>query len=241
MLKKLKTDTFNWIVIVGVILLIFEIIFHFGGAIIPAVFSAIFAYVGWKNFHHLWGKVLFGIFAVFFVFSILNLWAVRFLIVVAIILWLKDYSESKKHKDFEPILPSNVISDDKLVKIKPLFKNTFFDDVKTEEMAYQWRDVNIHGAFGDRVIDLSNTVLPNDTAIIAIRHLFGNIEIYVPYEVEVSIHHSSVFGRAFIFNEEDMSLLNKSLLYQTENYDTTYPRVKIITSLFSGDIEVKRI
>ncbi|WP_010096343.1 cell wall-active antibiotics response protein LiaF [Ornithinibacillus scapharcae] len=241
MFKKLKTDTFNWIVIVGVILLIFEIIFHFGGAIIPAVFSAIFAYIGWKNFQHLWGKVLFGIFVIFFVFSILNLWAVRFLIVVAIILWLKDYSESKKRKDFEPNLPSDVIHQDKLVKIKPLFTNTFFDDVRTEDIAYQWRDVNIHGVFGDRVIDLSNTVLPNDTAIISIRHLIGNIEIYVPYEVEVSIHHSSVFGRAFIFNEEDRNLVNKSLLYQTENYDTTYPRVKIITSLFSGDIEVKRI
>lgn len=241
MFKRLKTETFNWIVVVGVILLIFEIIFHFGGAIIPAVFSALFAYIGWKNFRHLWGKVLFWIFLVFFVFSILNLWAVRFLIVVTIILWLKDYTESKKSKDLDPILPSNVISNDKLVKITPLFKNTLFDDVQTEDTVYQWRDVNIHGAFGDRLIDLSNTVLPDDTAVISIRHLIGNIEIYVPYEVEVSIHHSSVFGRAYIFNEEDMNLVNKSLLYQTENYDTTYPRVKIITSLFSGDIEVKRI
>ncbi|WP_026907304.1 cell wall-active antibiotics response protein LiaF [Paucisalibacillus globulus] len=241
MFKKLKTDTLNWIVIIGVILLIFEIIFHFGGAIIPALFSALFAYIGWKNFQHLWGKVLFWIFLVFFVFSILNLWAVRFLIVVVIVLWLKDYYESKNSKHLEPNLPHNVINDEKVIKVKPLFENTFFDDLQTEDTAYQWRDVNIHGAFGDRVIDLSNTVIPNETAVISIRHLVGNIEIYVPYEVEVSIHHSSVFGRAYIFDEKDTNLINKSLLYQTENYDTTYPRVKIITSLFSGDIEVKRI
>lgn len=241
MFNKLKTDTLNWIMIVGVILLIFEVIFHFGGAIIPAIFSAIFAYIGWKNFQQLWGKVLFWIFLVFFIFSILNLWAVRFLMVVVIVLWLKDYSESKKTKDLEPILPSNIINAEKLIKLKPLFENKLFEDAQTEDMAYQWRDVNIHGAIGDRIIDLSNTVLPNDTAIISIRHLVGNIEIYVPYDVEVSIHHSSVFGRAHIFDEKDMNLINKSLLYQTENYDTTYPRVKIITSVFSGDIEVKRI
>lgn len=241
MFKKLKTDTLNWIMIVGVILLILEIIFHFGGAVIPAIFSAIFAYIGWKNFQHLWGKVLFWIFIVSFVFCILNLWAVRFLIVVVIVLWLKDYYESKNSKSLKPNLPNHVIHNDKLIKMKPLFQNKLFDDMQTEDMAYQWRDVNIHGGIGDRVIDLSNTVLPNDTAVISIRHLVGTIEIYVPYEVEVSIHHSSVFGRAHIFDEKDMKLVNKSLLFQTEHYDSTYPRVKIITSIFSGDIEVKRI
>lgn len=241
MFKKLKTDTLNWIMIVGVILLILEIISHFGGAVIPAIFSAIFAYIGWKNFQHLWGKVLFWIFIVSFVFCILNLWAVRFLIVVVIVLWLKDYYESKNSKSLKPTLPNHVINNDKLIKMKPLFQNKLFDDMQTEDMAYQWRDVNIHGGIGDRVIDLSNTVLPNDTAVISIRHLVGNIEIYVPYEVEVSIHHSSVFGRAHIFDEKDMKLVNKSLLFQTEHYDSTYPRVKIITSIFSGDIEVKRI
>jgi len=77
--------------------------------------------------------------------------------------------------------------------------------------------------------------------VISIRHIMGKIEIYVPYEVEVSIHHSSVFGRAHIFSQHHWELMNKSLFYQTENYDTSYPRVKIITSIFSGDIEVKRI
>lgn len=115
-----------------------------------------------------------------------------------------------------------------------------FGDQSTTEHAYYWQDINIHGAFGDRVIDLSNTVLPEDTAVISIRHLIGNIEIHVPYEVGVSIHHSSIFGRAHILGEH-RNLMNQSLSYQTEGYTATYPRVKIITSLLSGDIEVKRI
>lgn len=77
--------------------------------------------------------------------------------------------------------------------------------------------------------------------VISIRHMVGNIQVYVPYEVEVSIHHSSVFGRAHIFDKHHWNLMNKSLLYQTKAYDTNFPRVKIVTSVLSGDIEVKRI
>ncbi|MDO6449170.1 cell wall-active antibiotics response protein LiaF [Oceanobacillus profundus] len=242
MFKRLTTDYFNWILIIGVILLIFEIAFFFGGSIIPALFSALFMYIGWKNFHKLWGKIVFWIALVSMVFSVLNLLAVRFLIIAAIIIFIINYSKSKSEAtQFDPILPDDEKNHESILKVNPLFDHKLFDDQITEDVAYQWKDVNIHGAFGDRIIDLSNTVLPNDTAVISIRHVIGNIEIYVPYEVEVSIHHSSVFGKAHILGKHHLKLMNKSIHYQTANYDTAYPRVKIITSLFSGDIEVKRI
>ncbi|MBR3120493.1 cell wall-active antibiotics response protein LiaF [Oceanobacillus profundus] len=242
MFKRLTTDYFNWILIIGVILLIFEIAFFFGGSIIPALFSALFMYIGWKNFHKLWGKIVFWIALVSMVFSVLNLLAVRFLIIAAIIIFIINYSKSKSEAtQFDPILPDAEKNHESILKVNPLFDHKLFDDQITEDVAYQWKDVNIHGAFGDRIIDLSNTVLPNDTAVISIRHVIGNIEIYVPYEVEVSIHHSSVFGKAHILGKHHLKLMNKSIHYQTANYDTAYPRVKIITSLFSGDIEVKRI
>ncbi|WP_010647414.1 cell wall-active antibiotics response protein LiaF [Oceanobacillus massiliensis] len=242
MFKRLSTDYFNWILIIGVILFIFEIVFFFGGTIIPALFSALFTYVGWKYFRKLWGKIVFWISLVSLIFAILNLLAVRFLIIAAVVLFIIDYMKSKKEaKQYDPILPGGEIRDETLIDIKPLFEQKTFEDQATEDTAYQWKDVNIYGIFGDRIIDLSNTVLPNDTAVISIRHFIGNIEIYVPYEVEVSIHHSSIFGRAHILGKHEWKLMNRSLFYQTANYDSEYPRVKIITSLFSGDIEVKRI
>ncbi|WP_249871235.1 cell wall-active antibiotics response protein LiaF [Oceanobacillus saliphilus] len=242
MFKRLSTDYFNWILIIGVILFIFEIAFFYGGTIIPALFSALFMYIGWKYFNKLWGKILFWISLVSLVFAILNLMAVRFLIIAAVVLFIIHYSKAKKEAEYdEPILPSGEIREETLIEITPLFDQNYFGDQVTEDTAYQWKDVNINGIFGDRIIDLSNTVLPNDTAVISIRHFIGNIEIYVPYEVEVSIHHSSIFGRAHILGKHEGKLMNRSLFYQTEKYDKAYPRVKIITSLLSGDIEVKRI
>ncbi|MFC2949218.1 cell wall-active antibiotics response protein LiaF [Virgibacillus sediminis] len=243
MFKRFQTDTFNWILIIGAVLFVFEIIFSFGGTLIPAILSGLFMYLGWKNFSALWGKIVFWIFLISLVLSILNLLAVRFLIVAAIVLFILNYRKKTKEKDaLEPILPGmDEQRAEPVVKVDPLFDHKIFDDQRTEDTAYQWRDINIHGVFGNRMIDLSNTVLPSDTAVISIRHVMGNIEIYVPYEVEVSVHHSSVFGRAHILGEHHWKLMNQSLFYQTENYDKAGPRVKIITSLFSGDLEVRRI
>ncbi|OKL37703.1 cell wall-active antibiotics response protein LiaF [Domibacillus mangrovi] len=244
MFQRLTTNMFNWIMIFGVILFIIEIVFFDGGILFSALFFSVVTYAGWKKLSRLWGKCFFWGGLISLIIAILNMIAVRFLFVIGIILFLVHYVKTKKEADrIGPMFRIREVeaAAETMIQLKPLFDHKLFDDQKTENTAYQWRDVNIHGGFGDRVIDLSNTVLPEDTAVISIRHIIGNIEIYVPYEVEVSIHHSSIFGRAYLFGNHHENLMNQSLLYQTENYHSTYPRVKIITSLLSGDIEVKRI
>lgn len=242
MFKSLNTDLINIIIIIGAILFVVEITFFNGGLIFSALFSGLLIYFGWKNFQQLWGKICFWIGAISLVISILNMMAVRFFILVGIALFVIHYLKSKNVTNMKPEIPvANEGSKEPIIKIKPLFDKQFFGDQKTDDFAYSWRDVNIQGIFGDRTIDLSNTVLPNDTAVISIRHLIGDVVIYVPYEVEISIHHSSIFGRATILEHEHSKLLNQSLYYQTSGYDSNLPRVKIITTLLSGDIEVKRI
>lgn len=244
MFKQIPTRNLNWIWITVAILLVFEIVFFHGGALISALISGFFVYFSWKRLHSLGWKIVFAIAAISFVLNVFNLLAVRFLIVVVIAIIILNFIKSTKEPSKEkPELPnkSSLTEEESLVQVDRLFDERFFDDFRTEETAYQWKDVNMHGIYGDRVIDLSNTVLPYDTAVISIRHLAGNIEIYVPYEVEVSIHHSSIFGRASIFGVYHGRLMNKSLHYETKNYNTAHQRVKIVTSLFSGDIEVKRV
>ncbi|MGM8212012.1 cell wall-active antibiotics response protein LiaF [Virgibacillus sp. W0430] len=246
MFKRIDTDLINAVLIVGVILFVVEIVFFNGGLIFTALFSGLLIYIGWKNFIQLWGKVCFWIGTITILFSILNMMAVRLFVLVGIGFVVIHYFKSKNETEkLTPMLadPENQAEEEETIySIDPLFDKHFFRDQKTSDTPYSWRDVHIHGVYGDRTIDLSNTVLPNDTAVISIRHLIGNIIIYVPYEVEISIHHSSVFGRAIILNHEHRKLLNQTLFYQTGNYNNSnLPRVKIITSLLSGDIEVKRI
>lgn len=243
MLKKLSTDTINWIIIIGVVLFIIEIAFFHGGMIGTAIFTGVLGYIGWKNYHTLWGKVFFWIGLIGFILAVVNMIAVRFLIIAFLVLLLMDYFKSKNEKVLiEPTayIEEKVVDNEPSIKVNPLFKQMLYGHQATDETPYEWRDINIHGGIGDRIIDLSNTVLPNDTAIISIRHLVGNITIYIPYEMEFKIHHSSVFGRVYILDKKHLNLLNQNVTYQTTNYDIASQRVKIVTSLGSGNIEVKR-
>ncbi|MBM7551924.1 cell wall-active antibiotics response protein LiaF [Thalassobacillus pellis] len=243
MLQKMKTDTLNWLIIIGVLLFVIEVAFFHGGLIFSVVFSGLFIYLGWKRYAKLWGKVLFWIGLITLIITILNMIAVRFLLIAGVVMFLLHYSRSKKNPQY--IRPEwtegNPPCKESVFKKEPLFQQKFFGDQQTADTAYQWNDINIHGGFGDRVIDLSNTVLPEDTAVISIRHMIGSIVVYVPYEVEVSIHHGAIFGRANIFGHQHLRLMNQTVSYQTEGYAKNKPRVKIITTMLSGDFEVKRV
>ncbi|WP_173918435.1 cell wall-active antibiotics response protein LiaF [Halobacillus sp. Marseille-Q1614] len=239
MLKRLSTDTINTILIIGAILLVLEVVFFNGGLIFSVVFSGVFMYFGWKNYRSLWGKVLFWIGAVSVFFTILNMMAVRFLIIVGLAMLLINYYRSKdRPKKIEPVIIEDISLE---TESSPIMEQKLFGDQATPDHSYRWHDINIHGGFGDRIIDLSHTVLPEDEAVISIRHFIGNIHIYIPYEVEVSIHHSALLGRAAIFQYRKSKLLNQTVSYQTPDYKTNKPRVKVVTSVVSGDIEVKRV
>lgn len=245
MIRRISTNTLNWIVIIGVILFIIEIAFFHGRVLWAAAFFGFLFYIGRKTYTELWGKVFFWIGLIGLIISILNMIAVRFLIIVFIVLLLIDYTRSKREIDqIRPVIYIDTDGgkqEEPLIKTAPFFKQLFYGHQQTKDQAYEWHDINIHGGIGDRIINLNNTVLPKDTAVISIRHLVGNIIIYVPYEVEFMIHHSAVFGRAYILNEHTEHLMNHVLSYKTEKYDVSVPRVKIITSIISGNVEVKRI
>ncbi|MYL35583.1 hypothetical protein GLW08_09875 [Pontibacillus yanchengensis] len=242
MLSRLSTSTLNWIIIIGFILLGVEIIFFNGGLIFSLLFSSLLLYVGKRKYYRTFGKVLFWVGVITIFFTVINMIAVRFLLIAGIVLFVRYYYKTKQNPDkWEAIFASSTVQENEhLCRTAPLLKQRLMGDQITSEVGYEWHDVNIHGGFGDRVLDLSNTVLP-DEAVISIRHLIGNIEIYVPYEVEVSVHHSSILGRANIFGTHHLKLMNHQLSYHTPGYVTEKPKVKIVTSLFSGDIEVKRI
>ena len=241
--NRLSTNTVNWILIIGIILFIIEIVFFHGGLIITAVLLGVAVFIGLKNQHTSWGKVVFWIGLIGLLITTLNMMAVRFLVLACIILFLMDYAKTKNKHYLKPELADDTVifEEEPLVEIHPLFKQLLYGDTKTGENAYEWRDINIQGGIGDRVIDLSRAVAMDDTVIISIRHGIGNITIYIPYDIEFMIHHSAVFGRAYILHKQHEQLLNQQLSYQTEHYLHAKTRIKIVTSLLSGNIEVKRI
>ncbi|ADU31356.1 cell wall-active antibiotics response protein LiaF [Evansella cellulosilytica] len=243
MFQRFSTNTLSLLLLIGVALLFIELFFFNSGLVFTLIFFSFLIFIGRKQYESTFGKILFGFGCIVLFFTVLNMFAFRFLAIALVILFFIHYQKSKEEPEYlSPQFGDENINalPEPIVKVEPLFQNKFFGNQQTSESPYQWRDINIHGGVGDRVIDLSNTVLPED-AVISIRHIVGNIKIYVPYEVEVHVHHSSLLGRATIFHKRHTKLFNESISYYTEGYGVNTPRVKIVTSVVSGDIEVKRI
>jgi lia operon protein LiaF len=127
------------------------------------------------------------------------------------------------------------------VQVRPVLTNKLLGSQRTEDSVYEWDDINIQSVWGDIVVDLSNTVLPQGDAIIFIRQVFGNIKVLIPYETEVSVNHSKLAGNVTVFGNQRGFSFNENLSIKTEEFDQSAHRVKIVTTVVIGDLEVQRI
>ena len=191
------------------------------------------------------GKLLFWFGLFFLVVNVINMLAIKFFLLALLCILIVQYANRKKQaKTITPIIKEGVDLEKRsetIVKEQPLFQNRLFGQQKTPDHVYEWNDVNIQAGIGDTVIDLSYTVLPKEETVIFIRNMMGKVTIMIPYDVEVSVHHSVLFGSAKILDYKESSLMNRLLKVETADYEQTNQKVKIFTSMIIGDIEVKRI
>lgn len=246
MLDKMKTDYVSWILLIGVILLLLEISFFNSGLIFSLLISIGCIYLGRKRLPRKSGKVLFWFGAIGFGINILSMMTFKFFLLAILVYVVIQFIQTKKKPVYiQPLIrernESQMSHGEELLKKKSLFENRFMGRQQTSDHVYEWNDVNIQTGVGDTVIDLSYTVLPKGEAIIFIRSFIGNVQILVPYEIEVSVHHSIWAGTTKILNAHDAKTINEVLQFQTPNYETAVQKVRIVTSMMVGDLEVKRI
>ncbi|KSU81732.1 lia operon protein LiaF [Fictibacillus enclensis] len=237
-----KTDLISWLLLIGLFLLILELIFRGGELIFIFAVMAGCIYVGGKRRTRTFGKLLYwgGWFGA--AVTLLNMMAFKFVLVAILIyLLIQVYQNKKRPAWIKPEIrePDSRLSES-LFKKKNLFKNIVYGPQQTPDHVYEWEDINIQCGIGDTVIDLSNTVLPEGESVITVRNIVGNIKIFVPYEVAVSVHHSVFAGNATIFDIHEPRVFNQLFSYHTDNYYEASQRIKIITTLAVGDLEVKR-
>jgi lia operon protein LiaF len=244
MLKKMNSEYVSWMVLIGVVILLLEVTFFNQGLIFSLFISILMVYLGRKSMPKKSGKVLFWGGILFFIISIFHMITFRFLLLALLIHFVIQFVGSKRNPNFiSPVvkLDEQEKQSEQVMKRKPLFKNILFGQQRTPDHVYEWNDINIQSGIGDSVIDLSYTVLPKGETVIFIRKFIGNTQIFVPYDYEVSLHHSVVMGSTTVFDYHESNMFNQVFHLQTPGYEKAEQKVKIITSVFLGDIEVKRI
>ncbi|WP_338451186.1 cell wall-active antibiotics response protein LiaF [Niallia oryzisoli] len=246
MLKKLKSDYLSWIVLIGAFFVLLDVFFFNRGLIFSLIVAIGMVYLGRKRMPKKTGKLLFwaGLFLLFV--NVISMIAVKFFLMALLCFLIFQYANRKqKQHTIIPIMNEHHDNDglrgETIMKEQPLFQNRLFGHQRTPDHVYEWNDVNIQCGVGDSLIDLSNTVLPKGESIIFIRNIMGKVTVLIPYDVEVSIHHSVFFGSARILDFYETSLVNRLINVETSNYEQTDQKVKIFTSMLIGDIEVKRV
>lgn len=244
MIGKIKGDYFSWLFLISILLLLLEILFFNKGLIFSILVAAGMIYIGRNRLNRKSGKMIFWMGILFLTVSILGMITFRFLVLAIFIYLLIQLAQTKKQPNVVmPTIkePSPEPVGEEIITREPMFKNVIFGDQKTPEHTYEWEDINIQTWVGDTVIDLSYTVLPKGETVIFIRNLIGKVQVLVPYDIEVSVQHSVMVGNVDILHFHGSKMFNQNLHVQTADYEKEEQKIKIVTSVMVGDIEVRRI
>ena len=247
MFNKMKTEYMSWIFLIGIVLLLVELLYD-GGLLFSLAFSIGCMLIGKKYFSKVIGKILLIIGIITTLTTVFHMMVFRFFLMAIFVYLLLLYYQSKKNpKWVKPILTEpkeqqKECVQERLLKMDCLLRNKWFGQQRTSDAVYEWNDINIQNGIGNIVIDLSQTILPKGNAVISIRSFVGNMQILVPYGVEVFIHHSVIAGRTRIFeNRLEDQFFNQVISYKTLGFDEAKQKVHITTTVIVGDLEVRRV
>ncbi|EAC4351096.1 hypothetical protein VL74_02550 [Listeria monocytogenes] len=130
--------------------------------------------------------------------------------------------------------------DSKIDRTDKFIRNQWFGNQRILDVVYEWDDINIQTGIGDTILDLGNTVLPTGESVILIRSVSGKIRVLVPFDIGICIEHSAIFGN-IQYDKESTSIQNNSIKVYSDNYESSARKVKIMTSVIFGDLEVIRL
>lgn len=236
MQKKSEREILEIIIIIGLVLFVIDFVFLEPGSLFLLALAGAGLFIGWRSFQTSTGKIIFWS-GVFFLFiTVLNTFAVRFFIVSLVIYYGWKWYQQNKQKE-NTYIPSSIDPIDSFSEESKTEQKHWFGRVEYGEEPYTWEDLNIQSVVGELVIDLNNTMLPSEDAIIVCRHLAGTIRIIVPYDIDVKIDHSMLYGDVQIFEKIEKGVFNRRFKYETNDSPL---QVKIYSQMLAGKLEVVR-
>ena len=181
-----------------------------------------------------------GIVFLFFLFSSAKICSCR--ICLFSFNWLSIDSTRASAKAMKvEIKEKGIIDEEKQIyRTETYLKNMFVGNVRMMDHIYELEDINVQYGACDVEIDLTTAMIPEGETVIVIRGVVGNIRLYVPYDIELSLNHSVIVGRVLLPGHEETGF-NRNVTFRTEQYKEAPRRIKIISSLVVGDTEVRKV
>lgn len=127
------------------------------------------------------------------------------------------------------------------VRLKaPKFRSSVMGDLHLRNHRFELEDMNLASGIGDVKIDLSKAIIPEGESTIAISGLIGDVDIYVPYDLDVAVAGSVTLGELKVLGHKQGGF-NRQINMATRSYEQAERKVKISVSIFIGDIDVRHL
>lgn len=105
---------------------------------------------------------------------------------------------------------------------------------------FELNDMRISNGLGDVKIDLSQAIIPHGDTTIEIFAGLGDVQLYIPYDLDVSVEASVLLGTLDVLNYKQDGFTRRT---QTKSvrYDEATRRVNILVTLGLGDVDVRYV
>ncbi|OPH61311.1 hypothetical protein BC351_15340 [Paenibacillus ferrarius] len=123
-----------------------------------------------------------------------------------------------------------------------LHRHGFIGDVHLGQEAWELKPIQISHFIGDSVIDLTRASIPLGETTIHVTAFIGDVKIFIPndIDVEVRVMASSFIGDMKVLDRRESGFL-RSVRTQTSQYEEADRKLIVTTSMFIGDITIKKI
>lgn len=120
---------------------------------------------------------------------------------------------------------------------KPKVKHSLIGNLYMTAPRWELTDMNIWHGIGEVKIDLSRALIHDTESVLIINGWIGDIDIYVPYDLEVAVSANINVGDIDVFGNKEGGV-NRNVSVETSGYRHAAKRVRVIVSLLIGDVDV---
>ncbi|WP_100406555.1 cell wall-active antibiotics response protein LiaF [Bacillus solitudinis] len=122
----------------------------------------------------------------------------------------------------------------------PTIRKSLIGDIHYTKEQFELRDMTIWNGFGDVRLDLSKAIIPEGESVVIIQGLIGQIDVYVPDDLAITVQASAIIGDVSLFHEKHGGV-NQQLYVSTQSYKQAPRRVKFILSTVIGEVKVRAV
>ncbi|MDR5000066.1 cell wall-active antibiotics response protein LiaF [Brevibacillus parabrevis] len=119
-------------------------------------------------------------------------------------------------------------------------RSSLIGDYHLTSGRFELSTLHVWHGIGDVVIDLSRAVLMQDEAALIVEGWVGDVTVYVPVDLPVSVNAELSLGDLEVLSYRQGGI-NRSVMIRSEQYEEAAQKVNLHISLLVGDIKVKYI